>query len=1255
MPLILPDGIKISQLPTLPGNFNGNELFPFSRDGTTWKRTFGDMLSYFLTTESINRVPHAQDFNVSAIDTDQQLSGNILVGASDPDGDPLVLQTFSYNGTSQVLASGSFQTALGVMFLNIATGDWVFTEGQGARALNVGDVGHEIFTYTIADGRGGLVTKTLTISITGTNSVPVVNSVNDQTPINVTVTGNLIAHYAFDYESAITVVHYKIAGDSTTYVAGSTTSISGKGTITIGSNGDYTFVPVADFFGPVPVITYTLQDVGSPPNQVDAFLTLAVNQLAPGVSPIILHTNNPSGPVSGGEHGDGCFLTIVGLRLGTTSGLGTTTKVYIGSVEVAHYFPIQDAALAPKINGLQALTVQVANMDSSALGVPQPVTVVVSGNTSNADWHFTPNPGNFYYLSQSGSDTTGTANDITKPFRTLQKPNRTDPAIWPNLRAGDHVIVRQGNWNDLGYDTAWGRFRDPQQMGSNPTGVSGTGWICFMPYPGETVAYETPSGGNKGGFQGPGQAFAGTTGEWVAVSNFFMSNSPGSARDAGFINMQYSTGHWRVTNMSLGPWPAGDSPVLNAAALTGAGNFVDLLGNYIHDIEGTSAQQNHGLYAGTLSYGWRIGYSWFKNCIGGSHIQFNDSDGGTGTQETPFGIWEGFTNIQVFNNFLEVSAKYGINFADVGANTGDLSFRAWNNQIIGTGLAPVRLNTTTTTSDVTVAFNTMYDCFRTASGSGQGYIRNEGFQQSPGHVVRVYDNILAFGPNTVAGAQWFTDYNGGGSGVVFSRNLYFANGQSPTAPIDTLAVTGDPKFTSASTGDLSLLSSSPAINAATQALPSGFSVGNDITGQASRLFGGAPDLGCYEYGQTTPFLTSAPTATTGTQVGVVNSCTLGTWGNSPTSYSRQAYVDGVAKGSAITGTGTASYTPVAGDADGVLTWGVTATNSSGSTTYTITVGTVAAGAGHPVNTVPPAISGTQQAGNVLTTTDGTWTGTVDSYSYQWLRDDVAIGGATSSTYTLVTADVGHIIKSKVRAHNSTTGAISATSSGTSAILPAAADPVYVQNVTGTTPASSNGTFTLPSSVSTGNLLIGWYVSWDQSPDNFAKSDNEGHTSSDFSVGARISPSSGSDNPHGQYMYLKANANGTYTLTLNQGGGQQGSGVLIEVGGLDPSSTFDIPQDHNDSAGTAGTAITLSATAATTKPNDLLLVGVGWTGTGKTITLPDSTWVEVAHIDGAFSGCALFRRKITSIETFSFAATLDSASHWVAQSMVVKGS
>jgi hypothetical protein len=77
----------------------------------------------------------------------------------------------------------------------------------------------------------------------------------------------------------------------------------------------------------------------------------------------------------------------------------------------------------------------------------------------------------------------------------------------------------------------------------------------------------------------------------------------------------------------------------------------------------------------------------------------------------------------------------------------------------------------------------------------------------------------------------------------------------------------------------------------------------------------------------------------------------------------------------------------------------------------------------PVNVTRPALSGQALDGQVLTVSNGTWTGTAPiTYAYQWYRCDPSwncsgIAGATANTYTLTSADVGSLVYAVVTASN----------------------------------------------------------------------------------------------------------------------------------------------------------------------------------------------------------------------------------------------
>lgn len=96
------------------------------------------------------------------------------------------------------------------------------------------------------------------------------------------------------------------------------------------------------------------------------------------------------------------------------------------------------------------------------------------------------------------------------------------------------------------------------------------------------------------------------------------------------------------------------------------------------------------------------------------------------------------------------------------------------------------------------------------------------------------------------------------------------------------------------------------------------------------------------------------------------------------------------------------------------------------------------GTSAPVNTVLPVISGSTAVTSTLTTTNGTWVGLpLPTYAYQWKRNGVSIGGATSNSYLLVIADLTTTITVTITATN-TAGSGSATSTGVGPITSAPA-------------------------------------------------------------------------------------------------------------------------------------------------------------------------------------------------------------------------
>jgi hypothetical protein len=225
---------------------------------------------------------------------------------------------------------------------------------------------------------------------------------------------------------------------------------------------------------------------------------------------------------------------------------------------------------------------------------------------------------------------------------------------------------------------------------------------------------------------------------------------------------------------------------------------------------------------------------------------------------------------------------------------------------------------------------------------------------------------------------------------------------------------------------------------------SGISVSADGVISVSGVSAGSP-----------PSVTVAPVASGTPNLGQTLTVTTGTWSNSPTGYTYQ-WSRG---GTAITGATSTTYTVVSADIGLALTASVTATNAYGFVAATSNALSVP---GVPAATVVPVVSGTAAVGSTLTTTTGTWTYAPTGYTYKWQRGGVDISGATSSTYTVVSADAGLVVRSVVTATN-TSGTASSNSAGTTIALPVPSNSA-VPAISGT--VSSGATLT----ASTGTWL-----------------------------------------------------------------------------------------------------------------------------------------------------------------------------------------
>ena len=169
----------------------------------------------------------------------------LLANDTDPDGDPLTVQSAS-------LAN----PANGTLTQDPVTLAWTFTPAAGF-------TGTAIVSYTFVDADGAIGFSSHDVVVSTNSNVPPetvgdTNTVSDVTP----AIGNLLTNDSDPNGDVMAVTGFTIPGISGTQPVGTPVAIPGVGTITINSDGSYSFIltPGAGYAGTVPTITYEVSD-----------------------------------------------------------------------------------------------------------------------------------------------------------------------------------------------------------------------------------------------------------------------------------------------------------------------------------------------------------------------------------------------------------------------------------------------------------------------------------------------------------------------------------------------------------------------------------------------------------------------------------------------------------------------------------------------------------------------------------------------------------------------------------------------------------------------------------------------------------------------------------------------------------------------------------------------------------------------------------------------------------------------------------
>jgi hypothetical protein len=205
-----------------------------------------------------------------------------------------------------------------------------------------------------------------------------------------------------------------------------------------------------------------------------------------------------------------------------------------------------------------------------------------------------------------------------------------------------------------------------------------------------------------------------------------------------------------------------------------------------------------------------------------------------------------------------------------------------------------------------------------------------------------------------------------------------------------------------------------------------------------------------------PVLSIPPTVVGPSQSGQLLAAVPGAWeGGKPLRFS-YAWSRCDAAGlncAAIPGATRETYRAVSADVGHSLVVVTTAKSAAGSATAVTPPTAAVTPAGtpptaRPANIGPPQIVGKEQAGQLLTSTVGTWTGAPKKFAYRWRRCSaagtscIAIQHATQSHYTLTPDDIGTTL-SLVVTGTGAGGSASATAATTGVVVAAPLPPLSI--------------------------------------------------------------------------------------------------------------------------------------------------------------------------------------------------------------------
>src|SRR5581483_10800087 len=307
-------------------------------------------------------------------------------------------------------------------------------------------------------------------------------------------------------------------------------------------------------------------------------------------APALFFTDIDSGPKTGGDNGNGAYVTIYGNSFGTNP----TVTVGGGSVPVT----MQPSTYL----SYQKMTIQLG--PNAATGN----IVVTNANGASNGIPFTVRPnGAIYFVSTTGSDTA--AGTFAAPWKTILKARST-------MASGDITYVENGVSQSSDDGSGWNTcFLLDANAGTagNPK--------ALVVYPGATATIGSTNGSSAGGCD-YGIRSKGTGSSYWTFAGFTMLGGESAIQPYG------DTG-WRMVGNNAS-CPNGNAQ-LGCLDLHTIANM-DVYGNNIHNVgtnnsPGSVTALYHGVYLSETSNGLDFGWNVIANVYGGRGFQENVNSG----------------------------------------------------------------------------------------------------------------------------------------------------------------------------------------------------------------------------------------------------------------------------------------------------------------------------------------------------------------------------------------------------------------------------------------------------------------------------------------------------------------------------------------------------------------------------------------------------------------------------------------------------